>query len=197
MNLWPESIQPESCTFGRSRNDAAQESPVTRVRQIHRRGRPVWTASINWKVQPRQVSEARFQIESAYKELASTLLRDYGAPRVTRTEDVKVNTAAAIGDTSVSSKGWTVSVTGVVAAGQYIQIGHRLYTVSAAANSNGSGIATISLRTPIVEPALANDVIEIRAPACAMRPTSTDWMGSRSWDEGLWSVSAEFSERIF
>ena len=75
---WPETLQPAECKFGRMRNDAILESPTSRKRQIVRRGRPVWNASITWRVLPHRVSEARYQMERLRGGADIVRLRDYG-----------------------------------------------------------------------------------------------------------------------
>jgi hypothetical protein len=45
---WPRVLAPETCVFGRSRNDIAQESPRSRQRNYIRQGRPLWSAECTW-----------------------------------------------------------------------------------------------------------------------------------------------------
>ena len=46
---WPRDLCPNSCRFGRSRNDIAQTSPRTRQRSVIRTGgRPLWSAECTW-----------------------------------------------------------------------------------------------------------------------------------------------------
>lgn len=61
------------------------------------------------------------------------------------------------GATSVVTDGWTASQTGIVKAGDLLRFGteNRHYRVTADANSNGSGQATIS-----ITPALANNIAD-------------------------------------
>lgn len=46
---------------------------------------------------------------------------------------------------SLVSRGWKASVTGILLPGDYLQIGYRLYRVTASINSDGSGNASIPL----------------------------------------------------
>lgn len=47
---WPRDLAPETCVFGRSRNDVLQLSPVTRVSTVLRQGRPLWSAQLSWNL---------------------------------------------------------------------------------------------------------------------------------------------------
>jgi hypothetical protein len=47
---WPRDLSPETCIFGRSRNDVAQESPRSRLRTVIRQGRPLWHAECSWSL---------------------------------------------------------------------------------------------------------------------------------------------------
>lgn len=55
-----------------------------------------------------------------------------------------VNGASQTGQSLVTD-GWTAGVTGILKAGDYIQLGQRLYKVLNDANSDGSGNATLDI----------------------------------------------------
>lgn len=55
----------------------------------------------------------------------------------------------AIGNDSVSTKGWTINQTGVLKAGDDIAISNYLYTVLKDASSDGSGNATVEIFPPL------------------------------------------------
>jgi hypothetical protein len=46
---------------------------------------------------------------------------------------------------SLVTRGWTPNVISILMAGDYIQVGYRLYKLTAPANSDGSGNATLSV----------------------------------------------------
>jgi hypothetical protein len=52
---------------------------------------------------------------------------------------------------SIITDGWTPTVTGILKAGDYMQIGNRLYKVLTDTNSNGSGEATFDIYPRIRE----------------------------------------------
>lgn len=66
------------------------------------------------------------------------------SPRGNAAGSPKVRGAGQIGG-SLNTSGWGVSVTGVLLAGDYIQIGNSLYKVLADVNSDGSGYATLDI----------------------------------------------------
>lgn len=70
-----------------------------------------------------------------------------------------VNGANAAGSKTLATKGWTNTITGILKAGDYLQIGsgtsQRLYKVLNDANSDGSGHATLDI-FPRLREALAD-----------------------------------------
>ena len=63
---------------------------------------------------------------------------------------------------SIITDGWTASQTGIVCAGDYINVGTELKMVTADANSNGSGQATIYFTPPIrVSPADNSAIVTV------------------------------------
>lgn len=71
-------------------------------------------------------------------------------PRGQATGTPVVNGSGQTGQV-LNSSGWAVSITGILKAGDYIQIGTRLYKVLADANSDGSGLATLDIWPAIRE----------------------------------------------
>lgn len=62
---------------------------------------------------------------------------------------IEVNGTADAGDTTLNSEGWTISQSGVLLAGDMIGIDGYLYRLSQDADSNGSGIAALSLTSAL------------------------------------------------
>ena len=71
------------------------------------------------------------------------------APQGVATGTPLVNGAQSSLSTTLATKGWTAGVTGILKAGDYIQLGtgvqQRLYKVLTDANSDGSGDATLDI----------------------------------------------------
>lgn len=74
----------------------------------------------------------------------------------------KVNGANAAGVKTLNTKGWTASQTGILKAGDYLQVGsgttQRLHRVLVDANSDGSGLAAVEI-FPCLREALADDAV--------------------------------------
>ena len=87
---------------------------------------------------------------------------------------ITVNGAGQTGAT-LSTAGWPISVTGVVRAGDLIQIENRVYEVSEDADSNGTGICVIPIH-PEIYNAPANGatvtISGVKFRACIINPPS-------------------------
>lgn len=192
---WPEHIPPATCSWGRSRNDTILESPASRKRQIIRRGRPLWTASIEWRVPARHVSETRYQLETLGGTSAAVYLRDYAAKPVEPPGTITVRVAATINAAAIDTEGWPPSTSNLIAAGDYVQIGSGLYVISAASGSDAFGRIALPIRTPLLAAAAVGTQVILDTPSVRMRSTKSAWSGSRSVRDGLWSVRMDFIER--
>lgn len=193
--MWPEGIQPESCSFGRKLNDGILESPTTRLRQVVRRARPQWTVDLRLQVKPWHVSEARFQLERLEGGKESIQVRDYAVDLVRRS-GITLLSASAVASYTISTVGWTSSEAGVVRAGQYISIGRALYTARDTVDANIRGEATIYLTTPVLLASAAGSSVGLCWPYATLRQDGTSWSGTRSVDTALWSASLKLVERI-
>lgn len=194
MSVWPEGIQPARCSWSRARNDVVSESPVTRARQIVRRGRPLWNADIAWRLKPWTVSEARWHLENLEGGKGKIEVRDYGAPTLTVSGIVALATSA--GATSVVTAGWTRNQTAIAKAGYQVAIDRSLYILLSDANSDSFGYATLSLSSPVTGDITASTSVELFRPRVPMRMTTPDWSGSRSATDGLWATSLKLIERV-
>lgn len=67
------------------------------------------------------------------------------APRGVATGTPVVAGTNLVSATVLNSIGWTASVTGILLAGDYIQLGYHLHQVCEDTNSNGSGVAAIPI----------------------------------------------------
>ncbi len=104
-------------------------------------------------------------------------------PQGVATGSPLVNGASQTG-TSLITDGWTVSVTGILKAGDYIAYdvpsGNRqLHMVVVDANSDGGGNATLIVTPPIRESPANNAVIIKSATTCVMMLSTDD---AAAWD---------------
>lgn len=224
---WPTTLLPQSCKFGRTRNDVRQYSPRTRQDTVITMGRPLWTAECTWRVAQNTATAAALRrwLEALDGFRGSVQIWDFSAPQnttgypaqainwvnggvaywwinggilypwnnsITRT----ANAAATAGATSVALAGFAASQVGAVIMGQYIQIGRRLYLSDTDVNANGSGVATVTLQTPLLANVANGDTIRLSAAACEMQLASQDWSGSATAGGGFVDVTATFIESV-
>lgn len=74
-----------------------------------------------------------------------------------------VNGASQTGQ-SLITDGWTISQTGILKAGDWIQVGNYLYRILNDANSDGSGNATFDIWPDLRSSPLDNDSIIVTNP---------------------------------
>jgi len=81
--------------------------------------------------------------------------------------DILVNGAVALGSNSIAMDGFTNSTTGVLKAGDLIKFAsdNKVYMVTADANSNGSGEATITIEPPLQVAASDNAAVTVNKPS--------------------------------
>lgn len=228
---WPRDICPDTCVFGRSRNDVRQSSPRSRKATIVRQGRPLWSARLSWSLpNTERLAKLRYWLEALDGFNGSVQIWNFGSFRpegitlaTTDSEGqrifwthlgtrapftyfslpshwvldstVPVAVAAAANATSIQLSGLAASAIAAV-QGQYIQIGRRLYLVTALATTNGSGAATISITPGLIEAAAVGDPVRLVEAACEMQLVEQNWDENARANDGLISVSASFLESV-
>jgi hypothetical protein len=70
---------------------------------------------------------------------------------------------------SLVTRGWTPSVTSIMLAGDLIQIGYRMYKLTAPANSDGSGNATLSVWPNLRDKPADGTTIQTRNCKCLFK----------------------------
>lgn len=93
-----------------------------------------------------------------------------------------VNGAQGSMSNTLATKGWTHNITGILKAGDFIQVGtgvqQRLYKVLTDANSDGSGLATLDIFPSLREGVSDNQSITLANTAGTFRLLSND----RTWN---------------
>lgn len=164
---------------------AVGESPYTLEVQTQRHQGQVWLLEVEWPPMPRATAEAMVAALCSLNGREGTFLFGDTAnktPRGTATGTPLVNGAAQSGE-DLATDGWTNSITGILKAGDWVQLGSsstaRLHKVLADANSNGSGQATLTLWpriSPVATPA-DNSAVVISSPKGVFRllADGQDW----------------------
>ena len=160
------------------------QSPFTASQQVYRYTGQFWEADIT--LPPMKRADAEYWISFLLKlngPFGTFLLGDpNGATaRGVATGTPLVNGGSQTGNELVTD-GWTTSTTGILKAGDYIQLGSaatsRLYKVLDDVNSDGSGNATLTLWPDLRSAPSDNAAITVASPKGVFRMTSTQ----TSWD---------------
>jgi len=159
------------------------QSPFTAVQQVYRYSGQFWEADIT--LPPMKRADAEYWISFLLKlngPFGTFLMGDpNGATaRGAATGTPLVNGAGQTGNELVTD-GWTTSTTGILKAGDYIQLGtgatSRLYKVLDDVNSDGSGNATLTLWPDLRSAPADNAAITVSNTKTNFRLTSaqTGW----------------------
>ena len=159
------------------------QSPFTAVQQVYRYSGQFWEADIT--LPPMKRADAEYWISFLLKlngPYGTFLMGDpNGATaRGAATGTPLVNGAGQTGNELVTD-GWTTSTTGILKAGDYIQLGtgatSRLYKVLDDVNSDGSGNATLTVWPDLRSAPADNAAITVSNTKTTFRLTSaqTGW----------------------
>lgn len=158
----------------------ASVSPFTGQQQVYRHQGQWWEMEVTMPAMKRDDAEqvAAFLLKMNGR-FGTFLLGDPAntAPRGVGTGTPLVDGASQTGD-QLNTKGWTISTTGIMKAGDWIQIGDaatsRLYKVLDDANSDGSGNATLNI-FPSLRSSPADDaVVTVSSPRGQWRLASNE-----------------------
>lgn len=159
-------------------------SPFTAKQQVYKYPGQFWEADIT--LPPMKRVDAEYWISFLLKlggSYGTFLLGDPNAatPRGVATGTPLVNGASQTGQELVTD-GWTTSTTGILKAGDYIQLGSassaQLYKVLDDVNSNASGQATLTIYPDLRSSPLDNATITVSNAKGVFRLSN----GQQSWD---------------
>lgn len=160
------------------------QSPFTAAQQVYKYTGQFWEADIT--LPPMKREQAEYWISFLLKlngSYGTFLLGDPNGQtaRGVATGTPLVNGASQTGNSLVTD-GWTNSTTGILKAGDYIQLGSgataRLYKVLDDVNSDGSGNATLTLFPDLRTSPSDNATITVTNPKGVFRLNA----GTTSWD---------------
>jgi hypothetical protein len=97
---------------------------------------------------------------------------------------------------ALETDGWTPSTTGILKAGDYIQVGQRLYKLKQDANSDGSGNSTLEIYPRLRESPADNAAIVTNAPVGLFRLNDAEIPLFEADYERLYSISFSAVEAI-
>lgn len=126
-------------------------SPFTGVQQVYAYTGQFWELDISLRPMDREEAEQWITFFMKLRGAYGTFLMgdpNGATPRGVATGTPLVNGGSQTGDELITD-GWTAGVTGILKAGDYIQLGSagsaRLYKVLDDVNSDGSGNATLNI----------------------------------------------------
>jgi hypothetical protein len=149
---WPDDLIPVRWDFFRQHNTTQFTSPITRSTQVLQRQGELWLATGTWMLEREESQQMDALLEMLKGAAIAIDMWDFSRPDPAGSNlggTVEVNGTANAGDTTLNSEGWTISQSGVLLAGDLIGIDGYLYRVSQDVDSNGSGIAALSLTSPL------------------------------------------------
>lgn len=126
---------------------AVSESPFTYAQQVQTRQGQGWQIEVTLPPMTRATAAPWLGFFLKLNGREHTFLMgdpDGRTPRGVATGTPVVDGAGQTGQ-SLATKGWTANTTGILKSGDYIQIGQRLYALTADADSNADGEATLAI----------------------------------------------------
>ena len=174
------SATPSSVRFSPINRVAVSESPFSGVQQTYQHPAQFWEAEVSYPPLSRDEAEPLVaQLTSLYGVKGTFLLNDPAgtSPRGIATGTPLVKGGSQVGSTLISD-GWTASKTGILKAGDWIQLGSgataRLYKVLKDANSDGSGDSTLDIWPNLRSSPADNAAITIASAAGVFRLLTND-----------------------
>lgn len=154
----PASPRPNAVTLGANDITGVSSSPFSATQEVFLWSGTFWTLHLAYPTMNRVHAEPLLAILTALRGRWGTFYAGDPAaatPQGIATGTPLVNGANASGAVSLVTKGWTATKTGILKAGDYLQIGsgitQRLYKNLTDANSDGSGNATFDIFPPLRE----------------------------------------------
>lgn len=188
---------PKSIEWGKSNKVGLTDSPFTGQQQIQDWNNSWPEISLSYAAIPELYGPQWDAFMMALRGSANIF--QFGNPRILRPLGTGLGSPLVDGSSqtgyTLATKGWTASAQGVLLPGDPIQIGFRMYWVTATANASGAGKVTLSIWPNIRESPLDGTVINLQNTKGVWRlksnnPKLTTTVG------GIYSVTFEAREAI-
>ena len=169
---FPTTVLPEKSVMRPISTVGIGESPYTLQAQKQVFDARRWAFDLIWPVIANQIAAA--ELEAFIMKLNgrenTTLVPIFDRPTALGTAlgTPLIDGASQTGEL-VDTKGWDNSQTGVLLAGDYVQIGNYAYMVVTSANSDGAGLATLDIRPALRSSPADNDSVTTALPATLCR----------------------------
>jgi len=199
-------IKAFNYTFRCSYNVAESTSPFSFSVQTYDWAVARWEGEVTFQTHAYAKRDDQMALRAFVSQLRGKLnVFNYGdpeylvrGPRGVATGTPLVKGAAQTGITLLTD-GWTVSTTGILKAGDYVQLGTgsnaQLYQSVTDVNSDGSGNATITLNRPLLSVPSDNGAIIVTGAKSVFRlaENDTSWQGDPT---GSSTITLAFKEAI-
>lgn len=163
---WPANLYPSDSTHLLVGRTQSHRSPLSGAVQTLRLGGAVWRQELSFG--------ALLPAEQAALEALLANLEGMGGrvalPMFHRRTPRGVATGTPLvagadqGGKSLVTDGWTTSTTGILLAGDFIGVGGYLYMVTADADSDSGGAATLAISPPLRSAPVDNAEITVDSP---------------------------------
>lgn len=160
---------------------AMSRSPFTGQSQVYAHAGQWWEADVSLPSMIRASAEPWLAFLASLRGMYGTFLMGSttgAAPRGIATGAPAVAGAGQSGMTLMTD-GWTTGQTGILKAGDYIQVGTELHKVLADANSDGGGLATLDIWPALRASPADNATIVVNNAVGLFRLAAN----ARPWDE--------------
>ena len=185
---FPTDIQVLSCEWYLNSNTQVHKSPLSGAMQTLELPGAFWSAVLSIEDQkPAQARRIMAFLTQLRGQAVSFNLFDHShpIPAGVATGTPVVNGSDQYG-TQLLTSGWTPDVTGILLAGDYIQVGSEFKMVVANANSNAGGLATLQIEPPWRNSPADGATVVTSYPKVLMKlsddkvgmKTSAPWFGS-------------------
>lgn len=162
--------------FGLLANTAIYQSPLSKTEQSLERAGSIWRATYTL---PIMAADAASEWTAFFVSLRGRVGTFSGfdplrtSPRGIGTGTPLVNGASQTGH-SLITDGWTISQTGIMKAGDPLEVGGYYYMMAEDVNSDGSGNATLEIEPKLRTSPATNAPITVTNPKVIMRLAADD-----------------------
>lgn len=171
----PNVKAPASIVIYADTVSAVSISPFTLKQQIHVYDGQQWKAEVQLPKMALSDAQAWQAFLTALKGVEGTFLMgdtSKSAPLGDAGGSPQIRTNQVAGIETLLTKGWTVSTTNILKAGDLIQIGNRLHKVLLDTDSDASGYATLEIFPRLREDVSDSDTIITNNPKGLFRLSS-------------------------
>lgn len=172
----PARPKPQAVTITASATTGLSVSPYTGHQQAYSYQAQAWRMDVTLPPMTREQAEPWIAFLLSLNGRKGTFYMGDPTGRTPRGSvpgTPLVNGASQTGQ-ELATDGWTPSQTGILKAGDYIQIGYNLHRIMVDANSNGSGQATLDIWPRIRTSPADNAAITVRDTVGTWRLLSDD-----------------------